>query len=65
MRCTESRPARPMRPSPRPMVENCWHGDPATTSSMPPQGTLSTTLRNLHPRSAKRCQTSAAARLTF
>eukprot|EP00969_Alexandrium_andersonii_P249967 11047231-Alexandrium_andersonii.AAC.1 len=23
MRCTESRPASPMRPSPRPIVENC------------------------------------------
>eukprot|EP00969_Alexandrium_andersonii_P290571 12843335-Alexandrium_andersonii.AAC.1 len=22
---TESLPARPMRPSPRPIVENCWH----------------------------------------
>eukprot|EP00969_Alexandrium_andersonii_P361886 15458560-Alexandrium_andersonii.AAC.1 len=31
---------------------------------MPPHGTLSTTLRSLHPLWAKRCQTSAAARRT-
>eukprot|EP00969_Alexandrium_andersonii_P356425 15446520-Alexandrium_andersonii.AAC.1 len=50
MRWTESLPASPMRPSPRPMVENCWQGDPATTSRMPPHGALSTTLRSLAPR---------------
>eukprot|EP00969_Alexandrium_andersonii_P173583 7674087-Alexandrium_andersonii.AAC.1 len=50
MRWTEPRPASPTRPSPRPMVENCWQGDPATTSRMPPHGTLSTTFRSLAPR---------------
>eukprot|EP00969_Alexandrium_andersonii_P247510 10937226-Alexandrium_andersonii.AAC.1 len=64
MRWTESRPASPMRPSPRPMVGNCWQGDPATTSRTPPHGTLSTTFRSLAPRWANRCQTFAAARLT-
>eukprot|EP00969_Alexandrium_andersonii_P165477 7312601-Alexandrium_andersonii.AAC.1 len=42
----DSRPASPSRPRPRPMGENCWHGDPPTSNSTPPSGTDRRTWRS-------------------
>eukprot|EP00969_Alexandrium_andersonii_P118833 5254294-Alexandrium_andersonii.AAC.1 len=53
-----------MRPSPCPMVENCWRGEPATTSKTPAHGTPSATFRSFAPRWSSKCQTSATARRT-
>eukprot|EP00969_Alexandrium_andersonii_P100237 4421754-Alexandrium_andersonii.AAC.1 len=39
----ESKPVSPTDPRPRPMVENCWQGEPPTMRRTPPGGTASRT----------------------